>query len=151
MQTKRSKRSRIRAAKDTSGHGSKKKHRGAGHRGGRGISGSGKRGDAKLMKVTKGERHLGKYGFISRKKKVNAINLQTLQESLIQLVDHKKVSVEKDVYEIDLGVLGFERLLSKGRVTKKMHIKVRSVSEKAISKIKAAGGEVAAQNIEENK
>ena len=48
----------------THGCGSMKKRRGAGHRGGRGAAGSGKRGDAKKPSIW-GGRYFGKHGFIN--------------------------------------------------------------------------------------
>ena len=69
MQHKKKKVIRKRGT-ETHGHGSSKKRRGAGHKGGRGKAGSGKRGDAKIMKVTKGNKnYLGKHGFVSKRKK----------------------------------------------------------------------------------
>ena len=53
MQQKRTKRSRYRAAGKTGGHGSMKKNRGSGHRGGFGNAAGGKRSSAKIIKVTK--------------------------------------------------------------------------------------------------
>jgi len=142
MQSKRKKRSKIRAAKVTAGHGSKKKNRGAGHRGGRGKAGAGKRGDAKLMKVTKGIRTMGKHGFKSMKSSDKAINLQVLQEKLDTLFNKNQIKLDKYLYIIDLTKLGYDKLLSKGTVTRKMHIKVKTATKRSISKVEAAGGKV---------
>lgn len=145
MQFKRKKRTRIRAAKKTAGHGSKKKHRGSGHRGGVGFSSIGKRGSAKLMKITKGEKYLGKEGFKSIKKQskpVKAINLNELQAKLNTLLKEGKITKENDKYVIDLSVLGYQKLLAKGDVKEKMKIKVDFVSSGAEEKVKKAGGEI---------
>ena len=145
MQTKRKKRSRIRAAKDTAGHGSKKKNRGAGHRGGRGKAGTGKRGDSKLMKITKGmsrKEYLGKHGFKSMNSKKKAINLAVIQERLGQMQQEGIVSKEKDAYVIDLRKLGYDKLLSKGTVNLKLHISVDEATKNAVAKVESAGGRV---------
>lgn len=143
MQTKRTKRSRIRAAKVTAGHGHKKKNRGAGNRGGRGKSGSGKRGDFKLMKLTNGgKRYIGKQGFTSLKKEIKSINLSELQLSLNSLVKEGKILLSKDVYEIDLEKLGFQKLLSKGNVYYKMNIQTSLATPNSIKKIEEKGGKV---------
>ncbi|AJF61372.1 TPA: 50S ribosomal protein L15 [Candidatus Woesearchaeota archaeon] len=142
MQTKRTKRSRIRAAKPTGGHGHKKKNRGAGHRGGRGKSGSGKRGDFKIMKVTKGEKVLGKHGFTSLKKHIKAMNLSILQTEIESFVKRGEASKNKDAYEIDLSKLGYRKLLSKGDVSLKFHITVDSATENAVARVEEAGGKV---------
>ena len=145
MQRKRSKRSRIRAAKRTSGHGHKKKNRGAGNRGGRGKAGAGKRGDAKLMKVTKGKRNMGKHGFTSLKEPDTVINVAYLQEKLDSLLNEGKIEKAKDVYKVDLNALGYDKLLSKGPVRFKMEITVDKASPNAVKKIEAAGGSVTVQ------
>jgi len=161
MQSKRKKRTRIRAAKVTAGHGHKKKNRGAGHRGGRGKSGTGKRGDAKIMKLTGGNKHLGKTGFKTYKKTVNSINIRKLQSLLPLLIKEGKAKQNKDVYEIDLIKLNYDKLISKGHINFKLHITVKSASQNAISKVEAKGGKVVlpankklmndAENNEENK
>ena len=145
MQSKRTKRSRIRAAKVTSGHGHKKKNRGAGNRGGRGNAGAGKRGDAKLMRVTKGIRTMGKHGFTSIKKlnsDSKSINLETILRSLDTWVAEKKVNLKQDVFEIDLNTLGFDKLLSKGSVNQKLNIRVKSATAQASKKVSEAGGKI---------
>ena len=80
MQQKRKKVTRKRGT-ETHGHGASKKRRGAGHRGGRGNSGAGKRGDFKIAKVAKyNNKHHGKYGFTSKNRKdIKAINIHQIQ------------------------------------------------------------------------
>lgn len=146
MQTKRSKRSRIRAAKVTAGHGHKKKNRGAGHRGGRGKSGTGKRGDFKLMKLKPGGKNLGKHGFVSLKEQKKAINLGQLQLNLNTLYEEEKIKKSKDAYEIDLKKLGYDKLLSKGDVYTKMNISVDSATKRAIKKVEEKQGKVILPN-----
>src|SRR3989339_2204072 len=108
MHTKRSKKSRMRAAKVTAGTGAKKKHRGTGHQGGAGYSSMGKRGSAKIMKVTGGNtKYLGRYGFTSLQKPVKSINLTELQNRLDYLVEKGKANKSDDMYEIDLGKMGY--------------------------------------------
>ncbi len=142
MQSKRSKRTRIRAAKPTSCHGHKKKNRGAGHRGGRGKAGSGKRGSFKIMKVTDGKKYLGKSGFKSLKKKQKAINLHELQTRLDSLLEKKLIYKSNGAYEIDLAKLGYSKLLSKGDVFYKMNIKAEEATNLAKSKIEEKGGNI---------
>ena len=142
MQSKRKKRSRIRAAKPTSGHGHKKKNRGAGHRGGRGKAGSGKRGSTNLMQLTSGKDFLGKHGFTSIKKKLKTINLTELQRSVDGLVKKGKIIKNKDVYKVDLIKLGYDKLLSKGNIKEKLHIKVKKATPNAISRVEKVGGKV---------
>jgi large subunit ribosomal protein L15 len=143
MHTKRNKKSRIRAAKVTAGTGGKKKHRGTGHQGGAGLSSIGKRGSAKIMKITKGDtKYLGRYGFKTLRVPVNAINLTELQNRLDYFVEKGKANKADDMYEIDLGKLGFDKLLSKGNISLKVQVKVKSATDNAIARIEKAGGKV---------
>jgi len=68
MKFKRKKVTKQRGSK-THGWGAMKKHRGAGNRGGRGMAGTGKRGDAKKPSIQKNKKYFGKYGFKSLKKR----------------------------------------------------------------------------------
>lgn len=124
----RKKKERFRG-KTTHGHGSRKKARGAGNRGGRGMAGSGKRADQKKTKVLKeNKEYFGKRGFVSKKKKIKAINL----------VDVGKYVKDK---EINLKEIGYDKLLGKGNGLN-VKIIVKKASEKAIEKMKKSGGEV---------
>jgi large subunit ribosomal protein L15 len=139
MQSKRKKRSRIRASKVTAGKGHKKKNRGAGHRGGRGASGGGKRGDFKIMKLNK---QLGKQGFTSLKKNLKTINLQELQTKLPYLLQKNFITKHQNVYIVDLTKLGYDKLLSKGLVKEKLEIQVNAASQNAAKKVESIGGKV---------
>lgn len=140
---KRSKNSRQRGSK-THGWGAMKKHRGAGNRGGRGMAGTGKRGDAKKPSIWKNKKYFGKYGF--KKKGVvydaKSVNIFYIEENLEKLLANKLVVKEGDVYVVDLGKLGFNKLLGSGRVTKKFKIITDSASSSAVEEIKKNGGEV---------
>ncbi|MBU0666244.1 MAG: uL15m family ribosomal protein [Nanoarchaeota archaeon] len=127
-ENKRKKNSRQRAS-HTHGWGAKKKHRGAGNRGGRGRAGSGKRGDAKKPSFWKEKDAYGRAkGFKSIKKHQKTINISEL---------HKFNSTE-----INLKSQGYTKLLAMGTVVEKFNISVEYASQKAIEKIKKAGGEV---------
>ena len=130
MKFKRKKSNRMRGTK-THGHGSKKKWRGAGNRGGRGMAGSGKRADQKKTYILRyyGTKYFGKHGFHSiNKKTINIINLDELN------------NLDKE--EINLKELGYDKLLGRGNISKKIKVHVRYASKSAIEKIKEKGGEV---------
>ena len=134
------------------GWGAKKKHRGAGHRGGRGAAGSGKRGDAKKPKIWKNKRYFGKYGFTSHSRAVEfvMINVHELEKKKDAYVASGKMSLEGDVYKVNLKDLGYNKLLGTGKVSSKISVEVYTASEKAIVKIKAAGGTVTVTSAEES-
>ena len=83
------------------GWGAKKKHRGAGNRGGRGMAGSGKRADQKKPTILKlyGNEYFGKHGFNRPQKvieKIKAINLDKLQNKLDYYVENKLITKDKE-------------------------------------------------------
>ena len=138
---KRRKNSRQRGS-HTHGWGAKKKHRGAGNRGGRGMAGTGKRADAKKPSIWKNKKYFGKFGFKSKSKKIKAINLSYFEEKLDMLLADKKIEQKEGFYVIDLLPLGFNKLLGNGKITKKCKFKAKYASQKAIEKVKKSGGEI---------
>jgi large subunit ribosomal protein L15 len=127
---KRKKVVKMRGSK-THGYGSKKKHRGAGSRGGRGYAGITKHKKIWLLKHD--PEHLGKRGFKSLRQrklipKPKAINLRDLEK----LIGNKK--------EINLKELGYDKVLGSGKIKKSLIIKAKSFSKKAIAKIEKAKG-----------
>jgi len=141
---KRKKFSRQRAS-HTHGWGSKKKHRGAGNRGGKGLAGTGKRADTSKTRHWKDTKYFGKHGFKTRTRNVgvvNAINIGDVEEKLPSLVDSKVVVKEGDVYVVDLKKMGYDKLLGSGKVKSKFKISVDAASKKVIEKVKGVGGEI---------
>ncbi len=134
---KRKKSDRMRGTQ-THGWGSKKKHRGAGNRGGRGMAGTGKRADQKKSLILKyiGNDYFGKKGFHSIKNKIIALNICDLENNINNLT--KK---EGEFYIFDVRKKGFSKLLSVGKPLNKFKI-IGPCSAKAKEKIEAAGGEV---------
>lgn len=52
----------------------------------------------------------------------------------------------KDLFEIDLAAEGYRKLLGRGKVTRKLRIKVAQASAQAIEKAKASGCEIVLTN-----
>ncbi len=145
---KRRKFSRMRGT-HTHGWGAKKKHRGAGNRGGRGMAGTGKRADQKKPSILKefGNDYYGKKGFHRPQKilmKIKTINLDDLEAQLQKLLDNKLITKEKDTYVIDLNKLGYQKLLGGGVLKTKLRIKTFYASLKAKEKVDKVGGSVEA-------
>jgi len=137
---KRKKVSRYRGSM-THGGGSKKKRRGSGNRGGKGMAGSGKRADSKKPSIWK-QKYFGKYGFVSKNKRyIRTVNIGYLDES-ISKIPADIASKVGDIFSVDLEKLGFNKLLSSGKINNKYKIKVSYASKKAVEKIKNSGGEV---------
>jgi large subunit ribosomal protein L15 len=126
----------------THGWGERKKHKKKGHKGGKGMSGTGKRADQKKTLVIKlyGNKYFGKQGITSRKTqrdKRKRINLETIENNL-QTYGKK----QGDRWEIDLRDY---KILGTGEVHNKLIIKAKDASKSAIEKIKKSGGEIQIQ------
>ncbi len=123
----------------THGGGSRKKRRGSGHHGGKGMAGTGKRAGQKITLVTKlyGHGYFGKQGITSKKtqrRKNEVINLGDIQKNLNR---YGKKSGDK--FEINLE--GY-KILGEGEVTDKLMIKAKEASKSAVDKVKKSGGEI---------
>ena len=130
----------------THGGGAKKKRRGAGHRGGRGMAGSGKRADQKKPTILKlyGSSYFGKRGFRvpgKKKNKFEPVNLGYLNEILADLLQEGKIKKEGNKYIVELNKIGYHKVLGKGDITNQVHI-IGKVSSKAKEKIEAKKGSV---------
>ena len=147
---KRKKSSRMRGSK-THGYGSMKKHRGAGHRGGRGNAGSGKRADSKkpsLWKTHVSGKDPQKTGFTSWLRITNTtLNVGHLSSMADTLVSQGKATLQQGTYTINLADLGYTKLLGAGTVVKKLHVVVPIAVPLAQEKIVAAGGTLQADRI----
>ncbi|MDD5253612.1 MAG: uL15 family ribosomal protein [Candidatus Nanoarchaeia archaeon] len=131
----RRKKHRKSYGKRTHFHGAAKKWRGAGNRGGRGMAGTGKRADQKKTAILKlyGNKYFGRYGFKTyNKPEIIFINLSDLQK----LVDKTNKTT------INLKEFGYNKILGKGNITKKITVEVEMASKKAIEKIEKKGGKV---------
>ena len=112
----------------------KKSGRGAGKRGGRGNAGINKHRLLTRLKYMPG--HWGMHGFNRHPslRKVNiSINLQEVQDI-----------TEGD--SVNLGELGYDKLLGKGKINRPINITVAKASERAVSKVEAAGGSVSIED-----
>ena len=98
----------------------KKAGRGAGKRGGRGNAGINKHRLMTRLKYM--PRHWGMHGF------------------------NRHPSLRKVNISINLGEIGYDKLLGKGRIDRAINITVSKASALAVSKVEAAGGSV---NIED--
>jgi large subunit ribosomal protein L15 len=125
----------------THGWGSRKKHVGtSGHRGGWGMSGTGKMAGHKKTLVLKlyGNNYFGKQGITSRRVKehnTRVLNVYDVEKNLESL---------KKNYENKDGVIVLKgyKILGEGEITSKVTLKVKAASKSAIEKIAKAGGKL---------
>lgn len=126
----------------THGWGARKKHKKSGHRGGKGMAGTGKRADQKKTLVTKlyGHNYFGKQGITSRKTKKDRrkrINLEDIEFNL-----EKYGKKTGDAWHLDLPGYKILDLGGDFVLRNKLIIKASSASSSAIEKVKKAGGEI---------
>lgn len=120
-----------------------KKHKGSGSRGGKGMSGSGKRADQKKTLIINkfGNKYFGKGGETSKvteRNKNKVITLENIEKNIDSLV--KKYGEKKgNVYELNLNKY---KVLGDYKLNIKLIVKVRDISKKARSIIEKAGGKV---------
>ncbi len=151
MKTKKRKKSSRQHGRrmGTHGYGARKKHKKSGHRGGKGMSGSGKRADHKKTLVTKlyGHKYFGKQGITSRGTRRDKRKRINLQDIAANLEKYGKKSGGK--WEIKLQ--GYKILgSSKEYILKdKLVIKAKEASKSAVEKVKKAGGEIILSNKKE--
>src|SRR3989338_703035 len=140
MVVRRSKKAGRYRGHTTYGGGSRKKRRGAGSRGGRGLAGTGKKsGHKKILHV------LGQTGFISKRRapKTVAVNVGYFtSDTVAKLVEQGKAVKQGSVFTINLEQLGYGKLLGTGKTSVKLKLVVAQWSAQAEEKIKAAGGSV---------
>lgn len=171
LKQKKSKSIKMRGT-NSHGWGHKKKHRGAGHRGGKGLSGTGARGDAQkaglmsnskgiLMKIAAGKgvklktlqhnySHFGKQGFKSiHKKKMNTLSLNYIEANFDKMVAQGVIVQDKKEFVFDSTVLGYNKILGRGKFTKKLKIICEDISEAAEQRIVESGGSVEVLNAKE--
>ena len=122
------------------GYGSRKKHRGGGSRGGRGLAGLHKHKRMTGLKYMPD--HFGKKGFKRPQiiKKIKAINLKDLDSRIEVLLGEGKIKKERNGIKVNLSELGYDKLLGTGQVRHKLIIESKSFSKLAIKKIEEFKG-----------
>jgi len=123
----------------THGTGSRKNNRHSGMKGGKGMSGSGKRADHKKTLMTKlyGNKYFGKQGITSKGTKRDTRKRINLRQ--IELNPEKYGKKKGNAFEINLSSY---KILGSGDVKNKLIIKAKEASKSAIDKVKKAGGEI---------
>jgi large subunit ribosomal protein L15 len=122
-------------------HGSHKKWRGGGSRGGRGQAGMHKHKWSYTVKYEPD--HYGKKGFTrpgQDTKEIKAINLKDLEQMAENLLKINVAEKEDDKIKINLQKIGYDKVLGSGKLTKPLIIEAKYFSKSAIKKIEEIGG-----------
>ncbi len=117
----------------TLGKGSHKKNRGSGNRGGRGDAGMFYHKKTWVLRYQPD--YYGKRGFtiptkVQEKRELKAITLR----------DIDIIAKKLNKLEIDLSELGYDKVLSSGKLTQPLTIKAQKIVDKAKQKIESLGG-----------
>ncbi len=126
----------------TVGGGCSKMRRGAGHRGGRGMSGGHKHMWTWIVKYD--PNHYGKYGFKRPQKTITrfkTVNLDFIDEKASELLGKGLATKDNGIIVMDVTELGYNKVLGNGRITQPLIIKSPKFSQSALTKIENAGGE----------
>lgn len=128
----------------THGWGARKKHKKTGHKGGKGMSGSGKRADQKKTLITKlyGNKYFGKQGITSKRTKRDVrkrINLKTIDLNLETYIKKGIAKKTSKGFEINLSSY---KILGIGELKNKLIIKANDSSKSAVEKIRKKGGDI---------
>jgi len=126
-------------------HGSHKKARGAGNRGGRGMAGMHKHKWSWVIKYEPD--YFGKHGFkmpqkILRTGAVRTITIKDLDRQIGSLLEKKVAKQEGDAIKINLADIGYDKLIGTGKATHKLHVEAKSFSKNVEGKLKEAGGKI---------
>ncbi len=122
-------------------HGSHKKWRGGGSRGGRGESGMHKHKWSYTVKYDPD--HYGEKGFKRPEDAVimqRAINLNYLNRQIENLLKKNLAAKEGNAIKINLGKIGYDKLLGSGKLDKPLIVESKYFSKSAIKKLESAGG-----------
>lgn len=123
----------------TCGYGRVGQHRKGGSKGERKV-GRHKHGWSYVIKYEPD--YFRKRGFTSPKslnRNVNVINVGELEDLLGRLYPKRRKTSK---VTLDLGELGYTKLLGRGRISRPVTVKVEAYSESAAEKIEEAGGKI---------
>ena len=143
MTVRRRKKVRRERGYRTHGWGIVRTHRKSGMRGGVGKAAP---MSHHWIQTVKGLRPpVGKKGFVRPPvvaKKINQINISHLEAMMPSLLNEGLAVKKGEKFEVKLNELGYTKLLAQGNISLPINITVNEASERAIEKVKKAGGKV---------
>ncbi len=141
---RKKKRSRKYRGTKTQGYGTRG-HRKSGYRGGRGKAGGHKHHWTYIVKYDpdyfgKGRRGIKRPVEVTRK--IKTINIDELEEKIDEFLEQKKAKLVGDTIELNLKEIGYDKILGRGKLTRKLVVKAPMFSRIAAEKIEKAGGRI---------
>ena len=145
MVVRKQRKVRRQRGRRTYGRGCSKRGRGSGEKGGKGLSGGHKQKWSYVLRYM--PKHFGKHGFTrppELRREVNAINVGELDERLDEFLQQGIAKREGGRIVVDIGKLGFERVLGGGYVTRPIEVVAKEFVAAAKRKLEEAGGKAIA-------
>ncbi|MCC6029283.1 MAG: 50S ribosomal protein L15 [Candidatus Korarchaeum sp.] len=143
---RRRKRSRKMRGSRLHGYGLQRQHRRSGRRGGFGMAGTKKHLWTWVTAYEPDYFGRGRRGFKrprAVRREIRSINLADLDKMLPDLLSSGLArELEDGRIELDLGEIGYNKLLGRGEVSKPLLVKVEKASKNAVSKLESIGGGV---------
>jgi large subunit ribosomal protein L15 len=127
----------------THGYGQIGQHRCRGGRGGTGKAGLDKHKWTYVLRNC--PTYWEKKGFVSARtlnKKVRIINIGKLEDLTTKLDHENKLEHKDQKIFLDLGNLGYDKLLGKGEINKPILVRIGACTESATKKLEMAGGAI---------
>jgi large subunit ribosomal protein L15 len=122
-------------------HGYGRAHRGSGSKGGAGMASGGKHSDTK--KRSRPADYYGKQGFVLHSSRADVIiTCRDLDTRIEGWTKENLAKKEGDIYHVDLGTLGYDKLVGGGRITHKIKVTVARAAASVADTLKEAGGEI---------
>ena len=143
MTVRTRKKTRKHRGSRTHGWGIVRTHRKGGMRGG--VGKAGPKSHHWILTVKGMRPPIGKRGFKrpqSILKKEKTINVSHVEAMLPSLINDGIATKKGSSYEINLSELGYKKLLAQGEIQSPLNLIIDEASEKAIEKVKGAGGKV---------
>ncbi len=141
MVVRRRKKSRKLRGNRSHGYGRIGQHRKSGSRGGFGAAGMHKHKWSWVIKYA--PNYFGKRGFTRAPQIVlgiKEINVGVLDEAAEKLVKEGLAKIENEYITINVLDLGFNKVTGRGKVTKKLKVITKLITESARRKIESVGG-----------
>jgi large subunit ribosomal protein L15 len=74
--------------------------------------------------------------------KAETINIGELENLSFRLFGKEMIKAEGNELTLDLGSLGYDKLLGRGKITVPIRVKIAEYTSRALVKIEGAGGEI---------
>lgn len=122
-------------------------HRKSGSRGGVGNAGS--KGHHRIGRIA--DMIQSQKGFtVPNPSTTQSINIGEIDEQLEFLLAAEVAEKKGSTFRVDIGKVGYKKVLGKGLVKHPLHIYAQHISPKAKEKIEAAGGKIFPENASED-